>query len=375
MGDAEVVKRHVDVNSNEGWQEVMNWMPVGWEQKMRDVGGFVRAREVKSPGDLLRITLAFGVLGRHLEGLGAWCEEKGIASCSFVALWSRLARMVPFLEWLVGALLQERVDLPRGGLVLAPLDATTFSLPGSKQRDWLVHLLWAAGELREVRVTRARGSGSGESLRHLVELPFEAVVLGDRAYGTPPGIAHAAQRDRRFIVRFTWNNLPLYSSREAKERVVAQEALGSLRIGQVGEFPGWVRARGEPPVLVRIVSVPLSTSQAAAARKRSRRESRRKGHQPDPTTGFAAGFVTLAANVEVEEAPAATVADAYRWRWQVELEFKRLKSITGVRSLANWKEEMVRCYLLALLAVWLLTHKIVRRGAFFPWGYPLAGAG
>ena len=87
-----------------------------------------------------------------------------------------------------------------------------------------------------------------------------------------------------------------------------------------------------------------------------------------------ADFVTLATNVDAQKASTVTIADAYRWRWQVELEFKRFKGTTGVRRLVNWKDDMVRCYLLALLAVWLLTHKIARSGAFFPWGYPLGGS-
>jgi hypothetical protein len=372
MRKKEIEKRLDVVGTDDGWRDVLNWLPAGWEQKMLELRAFVRARDVKSASDMLRITLAFAVLGRHLEGLGAWCEEKKIASCSFVALWRRLARVVPFLEWLVGALLRERVTPPVGCLVLAPLDATTFSLPGSRQRDWLVHLLWAAGEVHNVRVTKARGKGSGESLRHLDDLPSEAVVVGDRAYGTPPGVAQAVRQNRRFIARFTWNNLPLYHDREGKQRVAARTALGGSRVGEVVEFEAWVRARGEKPARVRIVAVRLSSSKAAAARKRSMQESKRKGHRPDPTTGFTAGFVSLATNVEVREASAETVADAYRWRWQVELEFKRFKGITGVRRLVNWKDEMVRCYLLALLAVWLLTHKIARSGAFFPWGYPLA---
>ena len=372
MAEMDKIAQQVDVRSDDGWQDLLNWLPAGWEEKMVELGGFARSRLVRSPGDLLRITFAFAVLGLHLEGLAAWCREKLIASCSHVALWRRLARMAPFLEWLVAALLRETVAAPRNGLVLAPLDATTFSLPGSTKRDWLVHLLWASGNVHDVRVTRVQGEGTGESLLHLKDLPADAVVLADRAYGTPPGIIKASRQERRFILRFTWNNLPLYLDREGGARIDAKQALGTLRTGNVGEFFAWVRSRKEEPVRVRVVATRLDNQKAEAARKHSQEESTRKGHKPNATTGFVAGFVLLVTNVKISDAPARAVADAYRWRWQIELEFKRLKSITGVRRLDNWKDEMVKCYLLALIAAWLLTHKIARTGAFFPWGYPLA---
>ena len=147
--------------------------------------------------------------------------------------------------------------------------------------------------------------------------------------------------------------------------------LAGLPPSQVAEFPAWVRARQHAPMAVRVVAVAMPAERAEAARERARRESRRKGHEPQAETGFTAGFVLLATNLTAAEATAADLADAYRWRWQIEREFRRFKGITRVRRLRQETPESIRTHLLGALVVWLLAHRAAHEADFFPWGCPL----
>ena len=62
----------------------------------------------------------------------------------------------------------------------------------------------------------------------------------------------------------------------------------------------------------------------------------------------------------------------YRGRWQIELVFKRLKSLLGVGQLAKYDPGSAKAWLQAKLLTALLMERLEREAFLFsPWGYPL----
>ena len=79
-------------------------------------------------------------------------------------------------------------------------------------------------------------------------------------------------------------------------------------------------------------------------------------------------FTTLPRQV----ATTRQVLECYRLRWQVELTFKRLKSIAQLGHLPKYHDQSSRAWLYAKLLVALLVQKMTRIGkSISPWGYPL----
>ena len=363
-------REDIDVISEDGWSELLTWLPEGIEEKMRDTGAFTRSRKIKQPTDLLRIVLAYPVLNKSLPNLSRWASEKGIADLSFISIWERMQEMVVFLRWLVGDMLSQIVLPVESGLVLAPLDATTFSLSGSNKRDWLVHMVWMRGQLVTIRLSKARGERTGESLKHLDDAPQNAVIMGDRVYGTPTGVTHALKKGMRYIVRFSWNHLPLYETAECTTLIAPEQQLSSMTCGEIQEFNAWIKSNNET-FPCRIVVVKKDKQSAEKALRHCIYESSRKGHTPQKITLFMAQFITLATNLSETDVTKENVTEAYRWRWQIEREFRRFKSTTYIRKLVNQKDTTVEVYLLAAMVAWLLSHRIAQQKSFFPWGYPL----
>jgi hypothetical protein len=365
------LRSEVDVETVEGMQALSRWLPAGWRDKCRELGAFSRARAIKSELDLLRLLFAYVILRKSFPELALWARDRGIAELAYPSLWERFVHSVKFLTWLLESLLAS-VALPPGEAGLfVPLDATTFSLPGSTKRDWLVHAAWADGGFRVLKLSKAKGKGNGESLRRFEEMPAPAVALTDRAYGTPPQLARWQELGKRYISRFTWNNLPIYEVREGGEPVDPEQWLKDLSPGEYRERWAWVRPQGKGAFAVRIVVVRLDPGRAAHNRRKAYQLSTRKGHTPRRVTLFLAEFLTLVTNLKEEELATRAVCEAYRWRWQIELAFKRFKSSTLIRRLVNQKADMVRVYLCAALCLWLLTERMAQHSAFFPWGCPL----
>jgi IS4 transposase len=103
-------------------------------------------------------------------------------------------------------------------------------------------------------------------------------------------------------------------------------------------------------------------------------ERSRKSEKVDPRTLEAAGYIFVLTSLE-ESITAAQVLHLYRFRWQVELAFKRLKSILHFDQLPGKDPALARTTLYAkLLAALLLEDYTTKFLAIFPWGYPLRGS-
>ena len=92
-----------------------------------------------------------------------------------------------------------------------------------------------------------------------------------------------------------------------------------------------------------------------------------------------AGFETLEAADYVfvfttlgEELGAEQVLSLYRLRWQIELEFKRLKSLTQLGHLKKHDDQAARSWLQGKLLVALLVARLVHHAErVSPWGYDI----
>ncbi|WP_347349887.1 transposase, partial [Mesorhizobium captivum] len=55
--------------------------------------------------------------------------------------------------------------------------------------------------------------------------------------------------------------------------------------------------------------------------------------------------------------PPVDVLALYRFRWQLELAFKRMKSLTGLDALAAKKPELARAWIYARLIIFLIAER------------------
>ena len=103
-------------------------------------------------------------------------------------------------------------------------------------------------------------------------------------------------------------------------------------------------------------------------------ENSRKGHIVRPDTIEAAAYVFVFTTLDRRFSPTA-VLEMYRGRWQIELSFKRLKSIIGLGHLKKTDLEAAKAWLHGkLLVAFIIEALIVAGERFFPWGYPIRQA-
>ena len=112
---------------------------------------------------------------------------------------------------------------------------------------------------------------------------------------------------------------------------------------------------------------------SAAAAQTAKEELRKeRGANIQPQTLELAEYVVVLTSLSPKTVSASQVLTLYRGRWQIELVFKRLKSLLGVGELAKYDPDSARAWLQAKLLTALLMERLEREAFLFsPWGYSL----
>ena len=344
------------------WPEVSACLPADFdlEATARARGAFTRAREIKDAETLLRLALAYGGLGMSLRETCAWAEAGGIVSMSDPSLLDRLCKAGPWLGDIVAALIAEQAKVPAGrwsGYRLRALDGTSICQPGADRTTWRLHVGYdlATGQVDQLELTDGKGA---ENLQRLTYRPGD-IVLGDGYYARPRDLRPVIDAGADFIVRTGWNSLRMLQANGEPFDLFAtltaqieQESEVQVRIHE-----GMTQTPSEP-LLLRLVIRRKDRQQAEAEQKRLLKDAKKRGKQPDPRSLEAAKYILLLTSLPADAFPPADILALYRLRWQIELAFKRFKSLAGLDMLPAKKPELARAWIYARLIVAIIAEQI-----------------
>lgn len=341
------------VRESSGWEEMLGRLAPGWEERARACKAFVRRREVRSAGEVLRLVLGASVLGWGQRLVAWWAGAVGIAQVSDVAVGKRLRRSRGWLEAEVGQLLGLRRERFAGRATRVRLvDATTIREPGPRGAEWRAHALidLEAGVLCGLDLTDRH---EAESLVRQPLAPGE-IAVADRAHARRADLGRLLMRGTDLVVRIGWRNLPLTTP-------------DGDQLDLIAWLHDAVDAPTERDVLIeaptgthrlRLLAVALPPAQAEQARRRVKRAARKKQRTPDRRTVLAAGFVFLVTSLDPTIWPVEDVLALYRCRWQIELLFKRLKSRWHLAHLRARDPDTAQAHLLAVILAALLAGEV-----------------
>lgn len=121
----------------------------------------------------------------------------------------------------------------------------------------------------------------------------------------------------------------------------------------------------------RLLIKPLPSELAAGARAKLRRNASKKGRTPSQLALRLAGYFCLLTTLPLELASDEVVLELYRIRWQIELFFKRCKSLLHLDQLRAVDSQLVQTYCLAKLVEVAMIQLLTQEGeSFSPWGVP-----
>jgi hypothetical protein len=290
----------------------------------------------------------------------AWAEAGGIASLAGPSLLERLCKAGPWLGDLLAAVIAEQAKTPAGrwaGYRLRALDGTSICQPGADRTTWRLHVGddLASGQVDQLELTDVHGA---ENLQRLTYRPGD-IVLADRCYARPRDLRPVIDAGAAFIVRTGWNSLRLLQANgepfdlfAALAAQTEQESEVQVRIHEGTGAPP------PEPLILRLVIRRKDPEQAEAEQKRLLKDARKRARQPDPRSLEAAKYILLLTSLPADAFPAADILALYRFRWQIELAFKRFKSLAGLDMLPAKKPELARAWIYARLIVAIIAEQI-----------------
>lgn len=333
----------------------------------RSTGALRRARDIPDAESLLRILLMHVANGFSLAETAARASQLGM-ELSAVAVFKRLRASEEWLRWLAEQQWgRQPLAVESEGRPVRAVDATTVSEPGSTGTDWRVHYVVNLANLQcdFFELTDVKG---GETLRRIPVRPGD-IILGDRIYATPVGVAHVKAAQADIVVRLNRGSLPIFDAAENSLNVL--HLFRKMKVGQIQEWTTQVKHPNGGWVPGRLIALKRSAEATRLARRRLERNASKKQKKVSPESWKAAQYFFIWTTL-ADSFAATAVLELYRLRWQIELAFKRMKSIMGLGHLPKKDPASARAWLHGKIFASLLVERMVEAAeTFSPWGYRL----
>lgn len=358
----------------EDWQVLLGLFPAGWEELGRSTGAVARLRGFESLNDLFRTLLLHVGCGWSLRETAVQAKLAGIADVSDVTLLNRLRQAEDWLRQLCQQLWKDNgvsLEPALKGRPVRLVDATVVREPGRTGGQWRIHYSMRLPSLEcdHFELTPVQGKNTGERLGRFVVQAGE-LVLADAGYSNPPGVAAVVGQGADVCVRLNRQSLPLLDEK-GRPFPLLKKIKTLRRAGKTAEWRVWVQC-GNQQIAGRLCGIRKSEAAVQRAqRKLTRRQQDGKGKVTPENREYAC-YVLVFTTLPREQVTTGQVLECYRVRWQIELTFKRLKSIVQLGHVPKQDDQSSRAWLYGKLFVALLSQKLARVGSSIsPWGYYL----
>ena len=359
---------------HEDWVILTKFLPDNWQHKAKELGALIRRRKIDNADTLLRVLLIHLADGKSFRTTSAYAQEAGLCDINDAGLIHRLRAAKDWFHWIALELLKSINNNPLTEDIsqkfnVRLVDGSLISEPGSTGSDWRLHYCFQLLNLHcdTFIVTSPK---VGESLQRY---PVEKndLLIGDRNYCKRKGIMHVLNNQGHVLVRFHSTNLPLFNRRGQPLSLLPY--LRSLPEGQAADWDVWFKDPANGSLVKgRILALRKSKEAMEKAKKQLRRSASKKGTKLKPETLEYAEYFIQFTTLNRHHFKGDGLLRLYRNRWQIELMFKRLKSIIGIGHLPKHNPESSVAWLYGKMIVALLSERLYREAEHFsPWGYPI----
>lgn len=227
-----------------------------------------------------------------------------------------------------------------GFLEICALDATSIAVEGKAAEVFRLHTNYSLNKHipYEVDIT---DSHSAETVKHY-HIETNTLYLADRAYGRTTQFSYIIDHNADFIFRMTPHNVKLFSDKECTKKI---------------DFKKLVRKRVHSVMCyfkenttiykIRVIMAPIPDEKYGKTEKRTRRNAQKNQYKISENTLELSKWLFLATTLPMK-IKSKDILNAYRKRWQIELFFKRAKSLLHFHRLKRSSDK----YMKSILRLW-----------------------
>jgi hypothetical protein len=349
------------------FNELVKLMPKGWEEKARELGAFARARNIKSVEDLLLVNFLYLTSAPSFGSTSAILKATEKIMLNKNAVYERIGKSEKWLGWLVANIYRENkvlVDKPAWLLKkeVCLIDGSDEPVYGSEESNFRLHYCVNLFSLsmKEMHLTQIE---TGEKLSNFESLGIDDVVVADRAYGTISGLEYMREKGCGFVIRLRSKCFSFYNKKHRKVELA-------------NYFTGLREHESKSVVLYYKINDTYEPIRVCATRKD--RDSERKGlislqktkarkqrGDVSKAQSLYNKYIIVATSFE-DDVSAHQVTELYRMRWQIELVFKRLKSLFHYNEIPSKLDATARAWFYGKLLLAAVCEALVNKGRFSP---------
>ena len=341
-------------------------MPKSYEELCYQEKAIVRKRGIQSPADLIMLALFHLLNGCSLIEISTIASLTKLGNISDVAFMKRFENCSNWFMQIIselvcsGEVIYAKPEWLETYRVVA-VDASDVKEKGRSGRIYRLHyaLNLFNMESLQYKITTQK---TGESLCNFTVSAGD-IMIADRAYSSYAGVEHCLNCGGDFILRL---KKTCFKMRDAhSQEVKLLEELRVLEEGGVMDNHVIIRNSTGKDFTLRVCAVRKTPEGIEQTQKKLRRkESKRKMIISEDTKEFN-DYIVLITSLP-DGISAQQIMDLYRLRWQVEIYFKRLKSIMDFGELPKRRHESVMAWLNGKMMVALLIENIVNKAVFPP---------
>lgn len=350
---------------HEKMEEIYALLPEGWQEKARELGALERGRKIKTAEDLLMLNLAYQTNGKSLGGTSALLKSGGTIKMEKNAVNYRIQKSAEWNNWMSrnisrsAGIIEEKPGFLGNKRVVA-VDATEEKMDAKATILSRLHYAVDIYNLKPVETIATTGK-TGEKLTNFKQFRENDIILADRAYGSIRSIEYAKSLGADYVIRLKYNAFTIYD--EEGEQFELTNAIKDMKEGESTEFEvNYLHGKNLTPI--RICVYRKTSLQAANSERNIKKSNKKKGRtHPSHIQLFYGNYVIVATSLSFE---CDKILELYRQRWQIELLFKRLKSLFDYDDMPARTESTMKAFISGKLLLAAICETLVLRGRFSP---------
>lgn len=356
------------------WELLKESFPSNWKEIAEK--SLSRAmRSFEAVEHLIRALLIHIICGKSLIETAAICKLQGYGQISSVGLHKRLIGFGDFFRVLAMEMFKSEItsDMNSNGYNMRLIDGTSVAETG--KFGTLYRVLYSfnykdfCADFYDV--TTAKGLGNGECFNRIPVNPKDCLI-GDRGFCRFTGIQHIVEHDGFYIVRYCHTNVNLYKEGQPLELAKYLRHLLKKQGDYIDTELNVCGANKELQLPVRLCAIRKTREQYERDVRKLKKRVQKEHRQLSKSTLQLQRYVIVLTSLPKDDFSAEEILEWYRMRWQVELAFKRMKSLMKLCSIPKKSTKSSIAWLYGKLFGGLLVDQIRKKqldAAFSPWGY------
>ena len=341
-------------------------LPTSYEDECLKLGIIQRQRSIKTPADLMMLSLFHLLNGCTLIEISEVGRLTGIGDFSDVAFMKKFSQCAAWFQQISAKLMENVVaDFPKPEYLdnyrVIAFDASDVVEKGRSGRIFRLHYGIEIFSMSSVQY-KITGQNVGETLCNYTLCPGD-LAIADRIYGTLKGITHCIDNSADYIFRLKSGYFHIYDDQDKPINLLDQFA--DLEHEKSKDIFGYSKSADGRRVPIRVCVKRKSKEAIEATKKRMARKSSKKQEKISKEAKKFNEYIVVVTSLPLEVS-AEEVLETYRLRWQVECYFKRLKSIIDFGEMPKKREDSILSWLNGKIMAALLIEMLLSTKSFSP---------